>query len=278
MTYGCCIIAYLAPTPFQAIVNLAINARDAMPRGGRLAIETANKRLDADYAAINMDVVPGDYVMLAVSDNGSGIPADAVERVFEPFFTTKEPGQGTGLGLSMVYGFVKQSGGHVKIYSERGHGTTVRIYLPCAGADRLRADARPCEPAVLIGGNATVLVVEDSAEVRRVAVNHLLAFGYRVIEAGNGKEALEWLRADDSISLLFTDIIMPGGLSGLELAREARALRPDLKVLFTSGYAEAALAGDTSGEMVRNLLSKPYRRDELARKLREVLEAQEGQT
>jgi CheY-like chemotaxis protein len=261
----------------SAFANLAINARDAMPQGGRLAIETANKQLDFDYTARNVDVAPGDYVMLAVSDNGTGIAPSILDKVFEPFFTTKEQGQGTGLGLSMVYGFAKQSGGHVKIYSEVGHGTTVRLYLPRAGADRQRSDVRASERAEELFGDAKVLVVEDSAEVRRVAVNYLLAFGYRVIEAGSGPEALEQLAADATISLLFTDVIMPGGMSGLELAQKALALRPDLKVLFTSGYAETAIEGDPTVGLVGNLLSKPYRKEDLARKLREVLEVKEGQ-
>jgi PAS domain S-box-containing protein len=261
----------------SAFANLAINARDAMSQGGRLAIETANKQLDLDYTAHNVDVAPGDYVMLAVSDNGTGIAPSILDKVFEPFFTTKEQGQGTGLGLSMVYGFAKQSGGHVKIYSEVGHGTTVRLYLPRAGADRQRSDVRPPERTEELVGDAKVLVVEDSAEVRRVAVNYLLAFGYRVIEAGSGPEALEQLAADATINLLFTDVIMPGGMSGPELAQRALELRPDLKVLFTSGYAETAIEGGQSVGLAGNLLSKPYRKEDLARKLREVLEAKEGQ-
>jgi two-component system, cell cycle sensor histidine kinase and response regulator CckA len=261
----------------SAFANLAINARDAMPEGGRLTIETANKQLDEEYAMHNVDVAAGDYVMLAVTDNGSGIAAEFVDKVFEPFFTTKEPGQGTGLGLSMVYGFAKQSGGHVKIYSELGHGTTVRLYLPCADADRQRSDVKPCQPAEVLTGDATILVVEDSAEVRRVAVNHLLAFGYRVIESGNGREALVRLAENEEIDLLFTDVVMPGGLSGPELARQARALRPNLKVLFTSGYAESAIDGGLPDGLAGNLLSKPYRREELSRKLRQVLETEEGE-
>ena len=261
----------------SAFANLAINARDAMPQGGRLAIETANKQLDLDYTARNVDVAPGDYVMLAVSDNGTGIAPSILDKVFEPFFTTKEQGQGTGLGLSMVYGFAKQSGGHVKIYSEVGHGTTVRLYLPRAGADRQRSDVRAPELIEELVGDAKILVVEDNAEVRKVAVNYLLAFGYRVIEAGSGPEALEQLAADATISLLFTDVIMPGGMSGPELAQRALELRPDLKVLFTSGYAETAIEGGPSVGLVGNLLSKPYRKEDLARKLREVLEVKEGQ-
>lgn len=253
-----------------AFANLAINARDAMPNGGRLTVELANKPLDADYAAHNVEVVPGDYVMLAVSDNGTGIDPRALDKVFEPFFTTKEQGKGTGLGLSMVYGFARQSGGHVKIYSELGHGTTVRLYLPRAGADQQRVEPGP-ELAEIQGSDAEVLVVEDSTEVRQVAVNHLRGFGYRVIEAAGGREALERLAENEDIVLLFTDVIMPGGMSGPELATRALQLRPELKVLFTSGYADNALGGATALRLGGALLSKPYRREDLARKLHEVL-------
>lgn len=266
--------AYADPVQFEAaFANLAINARDAMPNGGNLTIETANKALDSDYAARNVEVAAGDYVMLAVSDNGTGIAAEDLERVFEPFFTTKEQGKGTGLGLSMVYGYAKQSGGHVKIYSELGHGTTVRLYLPRAdrAVEAARAPEAPGTPVV----DARVLVVEDSAEVRRVAVNNLRAFGYQVVEAASGREALERLAEDDAIDLLFTDVVMPGGLSGPELAERARLLRPELKVLFTTGYAEAAIEKDGSFALSGNLLSKPYRKKDLARKLREVLQPED---
>lgn len=258
----------------SSFANLAINARDAMPDGGRLVIETANKQLDEDYAAQNVDVVPGSYVMLAVSDSGSGIPPAVLEKVFDPFFTTKEFGQGTGLGLSMVYGFAKQSGGHVKIYSEVDLGTTVRLYLPRAeGGQRDAAAAAAEDDGAIPGGNATILVVEDSAAVRQVAVNHLWAFGYRVIEAGSGREALGKLAMDETIDLLFTDVVMPGGISGPQLAQEARKRRPGLKVLFTSGYAETAFGGAAGSALSGSLLSKPYRKEELARKLREVLDS-----
>jgi len=257
----------------SAFANLAINARDAMPNGGRLVIETANKQLDEDYAAQNADVAPGSYVMLAVSDSGAGIAPAILEKVFDPFFTTKEMGQGTGLGLSMVYGFAKQSGGHVKIYSEIDHGTTVRLYLPRAGAgeENVAAAAAGADDTFL-GGDARILVVEDSGAVRQVAVTHLRAFGYSVVEAGSGREALEKLAADEAIDLLFTDVVMPGGMSGPQLAQEARKRRPGLKVLFTSGYAESAIGGAPGAGLDGNLLSKPYRKEELARKLREVLD------
>ncbi|WP_340116095.1 response regulator [Pelagibius sp. 7325] len=262
----------------SAFANLAINARDAMPGGGRLVIETANKQLDDDYVAQNADVAPGSYVMLAVSDSGAGIAPAILDKVFDPFFTTKEMGQGTGLGLSMVYGFAKQSGGHVKIYSEIDYGTTVRLYLPC-GDGRQREDAVAVgTESPVPGGDAKILVVEDSAAVRQVAVNHLRAFGYRVVEATSGREALETLAADDTIDLLFTDVVMPGGMSGPQLAQAARKRRPDLKVLFTSGYAESAIGSAPGAGLDGSLLSKPYRKDELARKLREVLDAGGGES
>lgn len=254
-----------------AFANLAINARDAMPQGGRLTIELANKTLDDDYSAQNLDVTPGNYLMLAISDNGAGIDPETLDKVFEPFFTTKERGKGTGLGLSMVYGFAKQSGGHVKIYSELRHGTTVRLYLPRARPGQEAAPKDPHVPVALSAGSARVLVVEDSAEVRQVAVNHLLGFGCQVVEAASGSEALERLAADRDIDLLFTDIIMPGGMSGPELAHKALELRPQLKVLFTTGYAEAAITGAYPMNQGSGLLSKPYRKEDMARKLREVL-------
>ncbi|WP_159460240.1 response regulator [Tistlia consotensis] len=263
------------PTQLEAaLANLAINARDAMPDGGRLIVETANKPLDAHYAACNLEVAPGDYVVLAVSDSGTGIPPEVLDKVFEPFFTTKDPGKGTGLGLSMVYGFAKQSGGHVKIYSELGHGTTVRLYLPRASTQPKdeEAAAPHLRPVTKVARDATILVVEDDEEVRAVALRQLRALGYRVVEAADGKAGLQLLEQQAEVDLLFTDVVMRGGMSGPELAREARRRWPSLKVLFTSGYTEAALAGGSSIEGLGNLLSKPYRRDELARKVAEALD------
>jgi PAS domain S-box-containing protein len=264
--------AFADPTQVEsALTNLAINSRDAMPGGGRLTIETANQRLDERYAAENLDVAPGDYVMLAVSDTGTGMPPEILSRVFEPFFTTKAEGKGSGLGLSMVYGFAKQSRGHVKIYSEVGHGTTVRLYLPraagnaAAAADATAADA---ESATI---EATILVVEDNADVRRVAVGMLADLGCRVIEAENAAAALAILVTGQPIDLLFTDIVMPGGMTGVELAREARKLRAGLKVLFTSGFADAPLRNGGEADENKNLLRKPYRKPELARWIRRIL-------
>jgi len=257
----------------DVILNLAVNARDAMPNGGDLLIETANTHLDDHYAAQNLEVLPGDYVSVVVSDSGSGMPPDVVERVFEPFFTTKEVGKGTGLGLSMVYGFVKQSRGHVKVYSEVGHGTSIKLYLPRAemvggeGAQSAgRAAANP-------GGDESILVVEDSATVRSMSAGILRALGYRVREAEDGPSALAILKEAVEIDLLFTDLIMPNGIDGQELWRQARALRPGLKVLFTSGYSEQFLKGRGATEAGAPLLNKPYRTRALAEAIRAALDA-----
>ena len=219
-----------------ALLNLAVNARDAMPGGGVLTVETANARLDEAYAQQNAEVPPGQYVCIAVTDTGSGMPKELLEKVFEPFFTTKEVGKGTGLGLSMVYGFVKQSGGHVKLYSEEGKGTTVRMYLP-----RMLGEAAPEAEAEIVPGlevsraAETILVVEDDDDVRAYTVNVLRDLGYRVIEAHDGLSALRLLeRQGAPVELLFTDVVMPG-MSGRELADEARKIQPDLRVLYTSG-------------------------------------------
>ena len=259
------------PTQLEnALLNLAINARDAMPRGGQLSIEAVNGRLDAAYTAPHEGLEPGDYVMLAVSDTGAGIAPELVTRVFEPFFTTKERGKGTGLGLAMVYGFVKQSRGHVALYSEPGHGTTVRIYLPRhhAGAP---AEPTPEEPVAPSGRGQLVLLVEDDLQVREFARGQLEALSYRVLEAADGPEALALLRSRPDIELLFTDVVMPGGMSGVELAEAALALRPGLPVLYTSGYTESALIHNGRLDPNVLLLGKPYRRAELANKLREAL-------
>jgi signal transduction histidine kinase/CheY-like chemotaxis protein len=258
-----------------AILNLAVNARDAMPGGGRITIETHNVVLDADYAAAEADVMPGSYVMTAVSDTGSGIAKEALPHVFEPFFTTKDVGKGSGLGLSQVYGFAKESAGHVKIYSEPGLGTSVKLYLP-KSADRPVAVARPglssLHPA---DSGDTVLVVEDDESVLATAVESLGDLGYRVLVAHNGPEALRVINGPEPIDILFSDIVMPGGINGAQLATEARRLRPSLKVLLTSGYSGAALAEQHDLPDDLPVLGKPYRRDELAAQLR-VLAGGEG--
>ena len=253
----------------DALVNLAINARDAMPDGGTLTIETANVHLDEDYAAHQIEVRPGEYVMLAVSDTGTGMSQEIIDRAFEPFFTTKDEGQGTGLGLSQVFGWVKQSGGHIKIYSELGHGTTIKLYLP-----RAEAEAEPKLAKPDLGtpkGNETILVVEDNPNVRKTVIRQLHDLGYRTVEADSGAGALELARDGLPFDLLLTDVIMPGGMTGYQLADELRADCPGLKVLFTSGYTELAASG---GSPARSdpLLSKPYRKHDLGRAVRTALD------
>jgi PAS domain S-box-containing protein len=253
-----------------AILNLALNARDAMPNGGRLVLETRNVYLDEGYASMHSDVTVGNHVMIAVSDTGSGIPAAYLERVFEPFFTTKATGKGTGLGLSMVFGFVKQSGGHIKIYSEEGHGTCVKIYLPrSTGLPETATEATLS--AQIEGGHEVVLVVEDDALVRKYVLTQIASLGYTTLEAANAAEALDIIDKTATIDLLFTDVIMPGPLNGRQLADEAVKRRPSLKTLFTSGYTENAIVHHGRLDSGVLLLAKPYRKSELARMLRTAL-------
>ena len=262
--------AIIDPTQVDdALLNLAINSRDAMPDGGTLTIETQNVHLDEDYAAHHVEVAPGDYVMLAVSDTGTGMEPEVLARAFDPFFTTKEEGQGTGLGLSQVFGWVKQSGGHIKIYSEVGHGTTIKLYLPRAVEEGAVA-AAPAEP-VPPGGNETILVVEDNANVRKTVVRQLHDLGYRSVEAESGASALELVAEGLSFDLLLTDVVMPGGMTGYQLADQLRRTRPDTRVLFTSGYTELARSADQLSRR-DSLLSKPYRKQDLGRAVRRALD------
>ena len=254
----------------SALLNLCLNARDAMPGGGKLTIETDNTLLDSDYSDRNPEVTPGQYILIAVSDTGTGISPQIIDRVFEPFFTTKEVGKGTGLGLSMVYGFAKQSRGHVKIYSEPGHGTSVKLYLPKANQKSEQSNQNSMSIAD-IRGSEVVLLVEDNAPVREFAKSQLVNLGYRVIETANGKDALKVIGERADIDLLFTDIVMPGGLNGRELGLEACRLNPKLKVLYCSGYAENAILHEGLLDKDVQFLSKPYTRGELARKIRGVL-------
>jgi PAS domain S-box-containing protein len=254
-----------------AILNLALNARDAMAGGGSLAIETKNIYLDDSYADMHAEVTSGNYVMIAVSDTGQGIAAKDLERVFDPFFTTKEVGKGTGLGLSMVYGLVKQSNGHIKIYSEEGHGTTVKLYLPRAsGSDQ--GVVEMLVPSPLEGGHEAILVVEDDALVRKYVITQIQSLGYHTLEASNATEALKLIDTDNAIDLLFTDVIMPGSMNGRLLADEALRRRPSLKVLFTSGYTENAIVHHGRLDAGVRLLAKPYRKPELARMIRMSLD------
>jgi PAS domain S-box-containing protein len=253
-----------------AILNLALNARDAMPDGGKLTLETRNVYLDEGYASIHSDVAVGNYVMIAVSDTGTGIPPKNLERVFDPFFTTKEVGKGTGLGLSMVFGFVKQSGGHVKIYSEVGHGTSVKIYLPrSSGLQQTAFEAEA--PVDVRGGNETILVVEDDALVRKFVVTQVASLGYATLQASNAADALKIVESGVPIDLLFTDVIMSGAMNGRQLVDEATRLRPTLRTLFTSGYTENAIVHHGRLDPGVLLLAKPYRKPELARMIRLAL-------
>jgi PAS domain S-box-containing protein len=252
----------------NSLVNMAINARDAMPDGGKLLLETRNIVLEEAYARNNPDVIPGPYVMLAVSDSGTGMSAAVRDRAFEPFFTTKRGGKGSGLGLSMVYGFVKQSGGHINIYSEEGHGTTIRLYLPPA---RL-VESVPAPPVVpILSGHETILVVEDDVLVRDFVVAQLRGLGYTTIAAGDGREALSHVLSGAAFDLLFTDVIMPGGINGRELAEEVTRHRPRTRVLYTSGYTGSAIIHHGRLDQGVLLLSKPYRKSELARMVRIAL-------
>jgi CheY-like chemotaxis protein len=257
----------------NAIINLAVNARDAMPDGGKLTIETANTHLDDRYAAQNTGIAAGQYVVICVSDTGSGMDPGVLERVFEPFFTTKDVGRGTGLGLSMVYGFVKQSGGNVKIYSEPGQGTTVKIYLPRLHA--AVAEEGATEAPLIPEGtrDETILVCEDDDDVRAYSVEVLRELGYRVLEAHDGPSALRLLeRQEGRVDLLFTDVVLPSGMLGNELAAEARKHRPELKVLFTTGYARNAIVHHGRLDPGVELITKPFTYADLAARIRDLLD------
>ncbi len=252
-----------------ALVNLAINARDAMPVGGKLAIETRNVVVDQTRSTLDSDIEAGSYVLIAVSDTGVGIPKELITKVFEPFFTTKEVGVGTGLGLSMVHGFVKQSRGHIRLSSEVDQGTTFRIYLPATHQTPKSNTQLP--HAELWGGPQTILAVEDNAAVREYIVLQLQSLGYKPLIAADAAEALAIVDSGTAFDLLFTDIIMPGQINGRQLADEVLRRRPLAKVLFTSGHAQNLIGHD--GHLGRDvlLLPKPYRREDLARMLRLAL-------
>jgi PAS domain S-box-containing protein len=256
----------------SSMLNLAINARDAMPNGGRLTIETSPVYLDEDYAAENSEVRPGHYLLIAVSDTGEGIADSVVDTVFEPFVTTKDVGEGSGLGLSMVYGFIKQSGGQIKIYSEKGHGTSVKMYLQRLDSTGLE---NPVSSPVILAEHKSkrrrILVVEDQLEVRNVAVGMMESFGHEVLEAEDGISALGVLQANKDIDVLFTDVVMPGGMNGFDLSQAALQLYPELKVVHASGYPKGAMIHQEEPRIKDNLIMKPYQREDLKRILDEIL-------
>jgi PAS domain S-box-containing protein len=253
----------------NVILNLAINARDAMNGAGKLTVEVGNAVLDEQYAEVHPEVLPGQYVMLAISDTGSGMSPEVMEHIFEPFFTTKAEGEGTGLGLSMAYGFVKQSGGHIKAYSEPGQGTTFKIYLPRVHQAEAVLTEKPVD--ISVGGSETILVVEDDPAVQETVVATLSGLGYRVLEAHDGESALATLQGGAQVDLLFTDVVMPGPVKSTELARQAKTLLPNIAVLFTSGYTQNAIVHGGKLDAGVELISKPYGRSELAKKVRRML-------
>jgi signal transduction histidine kinase/CheY-like chemotaxis protein len=252
----------------NSVLNMAINARDAMPGGGKLLLETRNVVLDEAYAAANPEVLPGPYVMLAVSDSGTGMSKEVQDRVFEPFFTTKEVGEGSGLGMSMVYGFVKQSGGYIRIYSEEGHGTTIKLYLPPA---RRQTEAAAPAAAPLLRGWETIMVVEDDSLVRNFVAAQLQSLGYKTVAAADARAALVIIDNGQPFDLLFTDVIMPGGMTGRQLADETAKRRPGIKVLYTSGYTDNAIVHHGRLDKGVLLLTKPYRKSQLAKMVRRAL-------
>ncbi len=256
-----------------AILNLAVNARDAMPNGGKVTIETANVYLDDRYAAAQAEVIPGQYVMIAVTDSGVGMTPEVKAKAFDPFFTTKDVGHGTGLGLSQVYGFVKQSRGHVKIYSELGEGTTLKLYLPRVHSTSSANEVESATPPVHGSKNETVLVVEDDPAVRNYSSEALAELGYKVIEADSARAALDLVDSNANIQVLFTDIGLPGGMNGRQLAEEVLKRRPSLKVLFTTGYARNAIVHDGRLDPGVELITKPFTQVTLAAKLRDVIDA-----
>ena len=253
----------------NAVLNLAINARDAMPGGGRLTIEAANVQLDETYTSMQEDVVPGDYVMIGVSDTGSGMTPEVMDKAIDPFFTTKPVGEGTGLGLSMVYGFAKQGRGHLRIYSELGHGTTVKLYLPRALQDAVDLE-KPVQGAPR-GQGETILVVEDDETVRLILADALAELGYEVVLASDARPAIPILQSNRRIDLLMSDVVLPH-VNGRKLAEIARALRPDLKVLFVTGYAENAAVGNGRLDPGMQVITKPFALATLANKVREMIE------
>jgi len=267
--------ALIDPHQFEnALLNLAINAQHAMPKGGRLTIETADSTQDEIFASRHEDLTPGDYVVVTVSDTGTGMSPVVLEKAFDPFFTTKEVGEGSGLGLSMVYGFANQSNGCVTLQSEEGHGTIVKLYLPRSPMGVSEKDPEEETPQVT-QGSGRILLVEDDEDVREIPTSILRDEGYEVFEAGDGEEAIKLLKEHQPFDLLFTDVVLPGGMNGVEIAEETKRLQPSIKVLYTTGYAEDAFV--SAGKQVSDdkLLSKPYRRAELLEKVQTALESED---
>ena len=263
------------PAQFEsAVVNLALNARDAMPEGGKLSLELANTALDAAYATLHAEVTAGDYVMFAISDTGCGMPPEVIARAFDPFFTTKGDGRGTGLGLSMVYGFVKQTGGHIKIYSVSGRGTTFKLYFP--RCHEIAIESKPSSQAAAPTGTETILIVEDDDRLRTTTDGVLKDLGYETLQAANGHSALALLEKGKPVDLLFTDMILSGPVSGRKLAEAAREIQPKIKILYTSGYREKATQHECQLDQTVGLLNKPYRVEELATTLRSLLADRPG--
>ena len=254
------------------LLNLAINARDAMPEGGKLTIETSNIIVDCEFQQRHPDVIPGQYVMLTVSDTGYGMSPDIKARAFTPFFTTKDRGQGSGLGLSMVYGFVKQTGGYLNLHSEDGAGTTIKVYLPRSTEETEEA----VQPSATIdepqGDGENILVVEDDASVRELTVNLLGGLGYKTLEAGDAQSALDVLKKTDQIDLLLSDVVLPGSMNGVQLSCEAKNIHANLNVLFMSGYTENALINNNKQDSGVELLEKPFTRLQLAQKVSQMLQ------
>jgi PAS domain S-box-containing protein len=268
--------ARIDPTQAElAVINILLNARDAMPDGGTITIEASNRTIEAGDKGFG-ELEPGEYVMLTIADQGTGMSPEILARVTEPFFTTKDQGKGTGLGLSMVYGFMKQSGGSLRLYSEEGHGTTVRMLFPCEAAAVEPQGSQPSRPLADKRGNETVLLVEDQIDVGDYAEAVLTDFGYSVLRADNADAALELLDGAGTIDLLFSDLIMPGGMNGVMLAREVKRRRPRMRVLLTTGYAESSIERVDARGAEFELIQKPYKRSELATKVRRVIDGPTG--
>jgi CheY-like chemotaxis protein len=261
------------PGDFEdALLNLAINARDAMPKGGTLIIETRNTVLESADGGTGNDIPLNEYVMISVSDSGCGMKKEVVDRIFEPFFTTKGAGKGTGLGLSLVYGFVQRSNGHIRVYSEPDSGTTIQMYLPHSRQPEKIPEIEARQDELPPRGSETVLVVDDEPDLVDFAKQTLVTLGYRVLVAGNAKEALGKIKKYPDIDILFTDVVMPGGMNGLELTEHALSQIPGLKVLMTSGFSDKIPRSNRHNHLLKSQLVKPYRRNDMARRIRQVLD------